>query len=88
MFYVGFTNADAPDLNAKFTQDCFISFVLSDLKKYAQGLRGWKYPIELAVHMNNSRCHSGHEVADKMRRNHMMRLDHPRYPPDLSACDF
>jgi hypothetical protein len=67
-------NPDAPDLSAKFTQVYFISLVLSDLKKSAQDLSGWKYPIELAVHMNNSRCHSGHEVADTMWRNHMMRL--------------
>jgi transposase len=47
-----------------------------------------KQPVELAADMNNLRRHNGQKVIDKMKRNHMMRLDHPPYSPDSSPCDF
>jgi transposase len=36
------------------------------------------------VHMDKPRCHNGQKVVGKMRRNHMIRLEHPPYSPGLS----
>jgi hexokinase len=33
-------------------------------------------------------CHNGGKVTDKMRRNHMARLDDSQYSPELSPCDL
>jgi hypothetical protein len=78
----GLTPVDILDPNETLTQDHRISLVLSDLKKHARHLRRRKRPIEPVVHMDNSRCHTGQKVVDKIRRNH------PPYSPDLSLCDF
>jgi hypothetical protein len=79
---------DALDSNESFTQDCFISVALSDLKKYAQNLRQREHPIELAVHLDNLPCHNGQKAVDKMRHKNMIRLDHAPCSSDLSRCDF
>jgi hypothetical protein len=73
---------------ARFTQDHFICFVLSDLRKRAQNWRRRKHPIKLVVRMDNSRWHNGQKVLDKMRRNHMIGRDHAAFSPNLSSCDF
>jgi hypothetical protein len=69
----------ALDPNEAFSQDHFISSVSSDPKKHAQNLPRRKHPIELAVHMDDSSCHDGQKIVDKMRRNHMLHLHHPPY---------
>jgi hypothetical protein len=79
---------DTLDPNEAFTQGDFVSFVLSNLKKHAQNLHRRKYSIELAMHIDNSSRHNRHKVVDKMRRNHVMPLDHPPYSLDLSPGDF
>jgi hypothetical protein len=69
------TCVDTLDSNETLTQHHFISFPLSDLKTHAQNLCMRKQPIELAVRMNNQRCHNRHKGVGKVRRNH----NHPRY---------
>jgi hypothetical protein len=34
--------------------------------------------------MDNLLCHNGQKPVDAMRRNHMIRLDHPPYLTDLT----
>jgi hypothetical protein len=53
-----------------------------------QHLSWHKSPIELAVRMDNSPCHNGQKVVNKMRPNHMICLDYPPYSPDLSPRGF
>jgi hypothetical protein len=79
---------DTLDPNETFTRDHFISLVLSDVKKDTHHLCGRKHPIELAVHIDNSRRHKGQKGVDKVRPNRMIRLGHPSYSPDLSPGDF
>jgi hypothetical protein len=38
--------------------------------------------------MDNCCWHNAQKVVDKIKHSHMIRLDHPLYSPDLSACDF
>jgi transposase len=48
----------------------------------AQGL------AELSVHMDNSMCHKGAKITEKLEKRHIARAPHPPYSPDLSPCDF
>jgi histone-lysine N-methyltransferase SETMAR len=82
----GLICVSAPDPNETLTQDRLVNFALSDLKKPAQNLRRRQHPIQLTVHIDYSRCCNGQDIVDKMRLNHMTRLDHPPYSPDLSPC--
>jgi hypothetical protein len=82
------TSIHTIDPKETFAQDHFVGFALSDLERHAQNLLRRQDPIGLAVHIDNCRCHRGGKVVEKMRRNHMIGLDRPRYSPDLSSCDF
>jgi hypothetical protein len=75
---------DTLDPNETFTLDHFVSFGLPHLKERPQNLRRRKQPTKLAVHIENPGCHNGQKVVDKMRRNHMIRFEHPLYLPGLS----
>jgi hypothetical protein len=79
---------DTLDPSEPFTQNHFLNFVLSDLRKYAQNLRRREHAIELSVHIDNSRCLNGEKVIDAMRINHIICLDHLPYSPDLTPCHF
>jgi hypothetical protein len=58
-------SVDTLDPNETFTQDLFISFLSSRLKKRAQNLSRRKHPIEVAAHMDNSGCHRGRRSLTK-----------------------
>jgi hypothetical protein len=38
--------------------------------------------------MDNSMCHNDSKVVSKFDKDHIARLPHPSYSPDLSPCDF
>jgi hypothetical protein len=42
----------------------------------------------LKVHMDNSMCHSGAKITEKMSLNGLERAAHPAYSQDISPCDF
>jgi histone-lysine N-methyltransferase SETMAR len=38
--------------------------------------------------MDNSMCHNGAKITEKLEKRHIVRAPHPPYSPDLSPCDF
>jgi histone-lysine N-methyltransferase SETMAR len=38
--------------------------------------------------MDNSMCHNGAKISEKLEKRHIARVPHPPYSPDLSLCDF
>jgi transposase len=38
--------------------------------------------------MDNSICHNGAKIAEKLEKRHIARAPHSPYSPDLSICDF
>jgi histone-lysine N-methyltransferase SETMAR len=40
------------------------------------------------MHEDNSMCHNGSKVTSKITRNHIFRMPHPLYSPDIGPCDF
>jgi histone-lysine N-methyltransferase SETMAR len=38
--------------------------------------------------MENSICHNGAKITEKLEKRHIVRVPHPPYSPDLSLCDF
>jgi transposase len=38
--------------------------------------------------MDNSMCHNGTKITEKLEKRHIVRAPHPPYSPDLSPCDF
>jgi hypothetical protein len=90
MVFVGverLMSVDTLGLNDAFTQYHFTPIALYDLKNYAHNLLRPKQPAELAVHIDNSSRHKAEKVINKMRRNHMIRLGHAPYSPDLNPRD-
>jgi hypothetical protein len=42
----------------------------------------------LLVHMDNSMCHNGTKITEKMQSKRLGRASHPAYSPDMSLCEF
>jgi hypothetical protein len=38
--------------------------------------------------MNNSMCHNGAKITEKLEKRHIAWAPHPSYSRDLSRCDF
>jgi hypothetical protein len=38
--------------------------------------------------MDNSMCHNGHKISEKLAKGSIERAPHPLYSPDISPCDF
>jgi histone-lysine N-methyltransferase SETMAR len=38
--------------------------------------------------MDNSMCHNGAKITEKLEKRHITRAPHPPYSPNLSPCDF
>jgi hypothetical protein len=38
--------------------------------------------------MDNSMCHNGAKITEKLEKRHIARAPHGAYSPDLSPCDF
>jgi hypothetical protein len=72
----------------KLNQDYFIDTVLPNLcSEKRQNARRKGLP-SFSVHMDNSMCHKGAKITEKLEKGHMARAPHPLYSPGLSPCDF
>jgi hypothetical protein len=38
--------------------------------------------------MELSLCDNGSKITSKIKKNHIFRMPHPPYSPDISPCDF
>jgi hypothetical protein len=44
--------------------------------------------LPFLIHMDNSACHNGQKITDKLAAADIARAPHPPYRPDLSPCDL
>jgi transposase len=72
----------------KFNQDYFISTVLPELVKGKRRRLRRKRGLPILIHMDNSACHNGHKITDKLTATDIARALQPPYSPDLNPCDF
>jgi transposase len=72
----------------KFNQDYFIDTVLPSLYSEKRRFARRKGLPSFSVHMDNSMCHKGPKITEKLEKRHIARAPHPPYSPDLSPCDF
>jgi hypothetical protein len=72
----------------KFNQDYFIDTLLPNLYSEKRRIARCKRLPSLSVHMDNSICHNGAKLTEKLEKRHIARAPHPPYSPELSLCDF
>jgi transposase len=72
----------------KFNQDYFIDTVLPNLYSEKRRIARRKGLQSFSVHMDNSMCHNGAKITEKLEKRHIARPPYPPYSPDLSPCDF
>jgi histone-lysine N-methyltransferase SETMAR len=71
----------------KFNQNYFIDTVLPNLYSEKRRTARRKGLLSFSVHMDNSMCHKGAKIIEKLEKQHVVRDPHPPYSPDLSPCD-
>jgi transposase len=72
----------------KFNQDYFIDTVLPNLYSEKRRIVRRKGLPSFFVHMDNSMCHNGAKIIEKLEKRHIARAPRLAYSPDLSPCDF
>jgi hypothetical protein len=72
----------------KFDQDYFIDAVLPELYTQKTRIARCKGVPSFSVNMDNSMCHNGAKVTEKLTKKHIARALHPFYSPDFSPCKF
>jgi histone-lysine N-methyltransferase SETMAR len=71
-----------------FNQMYFTNTIFPDLKTANLNFRRQKTKPTFWVYMDNSMCHNGSKVTSKTKKNHISRIRHPAYSPDVSPCNF
>jgi histone-lysine N-methyltransferase SETMAR len=79
--------ADLPRYST-FNQLYVINNIFPDLKIANLNFRRQKTGSTLWVHMENSMCHNGSKVTSEIKKNHISRMPHTPYSPDINPCDF
>jgi hypothetical protein len=72
-----------PPKGTKFNQDYFIDTVLPNLYSEKRRIARRKGIPSFSVHMNNSMCHNGAKIAEKLEKRHIARAPRPPYSSDL-----
>jgi hypothetical protein len=93
MVIIFFTSTQLLVLNflpkgTKFNQDYFIDTVLPNLYSEKRRIARRKDLPSFSVHMDNSTCHNGAKITEKLEKKHNARAPHPPYSPDLSPGGF
>jgi hypothetical protein len=72
----------------KFNQNYFIAAIFPGLYNEKRRIsRKDGFPAS-SVHMDNSMCHHGNKISEKLAKQSLERAPHPSYSPDISPCDF
>jgi hypothetical protein len=72
----------------KFNQDYFIGAIFPGLYNEKRRIsRKDGFPA-FSVHMDNSMCHHGNKISEKLAKGSIERAPHPLCSPDISQCDF
>jgi hypothetical protein len=72
----------------KFNQNYFIDTVLPNLYNEKRRIVRRMGLPDFSVHMDNSVCHNGVKITEKLEKRYITRAPHPPYSPDFSPCDF
>jgi hypothetical protein len=72
----------------KFNQDYFIDTVLPNLYSEKRQIARCKGLPSFSVHMENSTCHNGTKITEKLEKRHIARAPYPPYSSDPSPCEF
>jgi transposase len=72
----------------KFNQNYFVDTVLPNLYSEKRQIARRKGLPSFSVHMDNSMCHNGAKITEKLEKRHITRAPHPPYSPDLIPRDF
>jgi hypothetical protein len=73
---------------SKYNQNYFIDNLLSALNPVRTGNTRYKMALILLVHMNNSMCHNGAKITEKMPLKGLGRASHSAYSSNINPCDF
>jgi hypothetical protein len=72
----------------KFNQNYFIDAIFPGLYNEKPRIsRKDGFPA-FSVHMDNSMCHNGNKISEKLAKRTIEWAPHPLYSPDISPCDF
>jgi hypothetical protein len=72
----------------KFNQDYFIDTVLPNISSEKRRIARRKGLQSFSVPTDNSMCHNGAKITEKLKKRHIARAPHPPYSPDRSPSDF
>jgi hypothetical protein len=72
----------------KFNQDYFIDAIFPRLYNEKRRISRKEGFPAFSVHMDNSMCHNGNKISEKLAKRSIEPAPHPTYSPDLSPCDF
>jgi hypothetical protein len=71
----------------KFNREYFIDAIFSWLYNEKRRIsRKGGFPA-FSVHMDNSMCHDGNKISEKLAKRSIKRAPHPPSSPDISPCD-
>jgi hypothetical protein len=79
---------DTPLKGSKLNHEYFIDNLLPALNQVRIENARHKVRPTLIVHMDNSMCHNGAKIMEKIWWNGLERALHPVHSPDFSPCDF
>jgi hypothetical protein len=72
----------------KFNQDYFIDAIFPGLYHEKTRISRKEGFPAFSVHMDNSMCHNGNKISEKLTKGSIERPPDPPYSPDISPCDF
>jgi hypothetical protein len=75
---------DARPKGSKDSQDYLIDNLLPALNKMRVGYTRYKVAMTLMVDMDNSMCHNGAKITEKISLNGLGRATHLAYSPDIN----
>jgi hypothetical protein len=73
---------------AKFNQDYFIDAIFPRLYNEKRRISRKEGFPAFSVHMDNSMCHNGNKISDKLAKGSIERASYLLYSPDISPSDF
>jgi hypothetical protein len=79
---------DSPPQGQSFTQDYFISEIISVFTKEKLRFRRYHPGVTFSVHMDNSCCRNGRMATAEFDHRRLGRANHPPYWPNLSPYNF
>jgi transposase len=72
----------------KFNHNYFIDAIFPGLYNEKRRISCEEGFPAFSVHLDNSMCHKGNKISEKLAKRSIKRAPHPLYSPDISPCDF